>query len=466
MTILATLVVLGVLIFVHELGHFMAAKSVGIEVQRFSIGLPPTMFGFRRGGTEYVIGWVPLGGYVKMGGMDDEVMERLEGGPEEGAEGGSEGGAEEGAVKEPREPRPSDFDGKPIWARTWVISAGVIMNMLFAFAVYTGVNAAWGLQELPENRVGRVRPELLPPGSEALAELPVGARLIAVGDRQIDDWGDVQDGLMGAPAGPLTIITGEPRVEVEIDVASDLEVRAQILRGLSFWIDAEVGVVNPGSPAERGGLETGDRVLVAGGVPMTNWYDFVDVVEARAGVRTELSLERNGRLLTRFVTPEPTREDDPVTGESVRVGKVGIFPPSFPHRDVSLAEAVRLGYTETVGISALILGFLGDLVTGGVSPRSVGSIVTIGAASGQAAQLGLETFLRFMALFSVNLAILNLLPIPVLDGGHLVFLGIEAVRGKALSVQQRLRWSHFGFLIIMGIMLWALSNDILRLFGI
>ena len=466
MTILATLVVLGVLIFVHELGHFMAAKSVGIEVQRFSIGLPPTMFGFRRGETEYVIGWVPLGGYVKMGGMDDEVMERLEGGPEEGAEEGAEAGAEEGAVREPRGPRPSDFDGKPIWARTWVISAGVIMNMLFAFAVYTGVNAAWGLQELPENRVGRVRPELLPPGSEALAELPVGARLIAVGDRQVDDWGDVQDGFMRAPAGPLTIVTGEPRVEVEIDVASDLEVRAQILRGLSFWIDAEVGVVNPGSPAERGGLETGDRVLVAGGVPMTNWYDFVDVVEARAGVRTELSLERNGRLLTRFVTPEPTREDDPVTGESVRVGKVGIFPPSFPHRDVSLAEAVRLGYTETVGISALILGFLGDLVTGGVSPRSVGSIVTIGAASGQAAQLGLETFLRFMALFSVNLAILNLLPIPVLDGGHLVFLGIEAVRGKALSVQQRLRWSHFGFLIIVGIMLWALSNDILRLFGI
>ena len=462
MTILATLVVLGVLIFVHELGHFMAAKSVGIEVQRFSIGLPPTMFGFRRGETEYVIGWVPLGGYVKMGGMDDEVMERLEGGPEEGAEGG----AEEGAVKEPREPRPSDFDGKPIWARTWVISAGVIMNMLFAFAVYTGVNAAWGLQELPENRVGRVRAELLPPGAEALAELPVGARLIAVGDRQVDDWGDVQDGFMGVPAGPLTIVTREPRVEVEIDVASDLEVRAQILRGLSFWIDAEVGLVNPGSPAERGGLETGDRVLVAGGVPMTNWYDFVDVVEARAGIRTELSLERNGRLLTRFVTPEPTREDDPVTGESVRVGKVGIFPPSFPHRDVSLAEAVQLGYTETVGISALILGFLGDLVTGGVSPRSVGSIVTIGAASGQAAQLGLETFLRFMALFSVNLAILNLLPIPVLDGGHLVFLGIEAVRGKALSVQQRLRWSHFGFLIIVGIMLWALSNDILRLFGI
>ena len=461
MTILATIVVLGVLIFVHELGHFLAAKSVGIEVQRFSIGLGPTIFGFQRGETEYVISWVPLGGYVKMGGMDDEVMERLEGGAEEGAEGG--------AVDKPRQPRASDFDGKPIWARTFVISAGVIMNMLFAFAVYTGVNAAWGLQELAEDRLGRVRAELLPPGAEALAELLPGTRLISVGDRLVGHWGDVRDGFLEAPAGPLTIVTSEPGGEVvEIDIPSDPQPRAQILRGLAPWIDAEVGAVNPGSPAERGGLEAGDRVLVAGGVPMTNWYDFVDVVEARPGVRTELSLERGGRSLTRVVTPEATMEDHPVTGERVRVGKVGIFPPlgELAHRDVSLIQAVQLGYAETVGISALILGFLGDLVTGGVSPRSVGSIVTIGAASGQAAQRGMETFLRFMALFSVNLAVLNLLPIPILDGGHLVFLGIEAVRGKALSVEQRLRWSHFGFLIIMGIMLWALSNDILRLFGI
>ena len=456
MTILATIVVLGVLIFVHELGHFLAAKSVGIEVQRFSIGLGPTIFGFQRGETEYVISWVPLGGYVKMGGMDNEVMERLE------------GEAEGGVVDEPRQPRPSDFDGKPIWARTFVISAGVIMNMLFAFAVYTGVNAAWGLQELAENRVGRVRAELLPPGTEALAELPPGTRLISVGDRQVEHWGDVRDGFLEAPAGPLTIVTNEPDGEVEIDISSDPRARAQILRGLSPWIDAEVGAVNLGSPADRGGLEAGDRVLVAGGVPMTNWYDFVDVVEARPGMRTVLSLERGGRSLTRVVTPEATTEDDPVTGERVRVGKVGIFPPrgELAYQEVSLIQAVQLGYAETVGISALILGFLGDLVTGGVSPRSVGSIVTIGAASGQAAQLGMQTFLRFMALFSVNLAILNLLPIPILDGGHLLFLGIEAVRGKALSVEQRLRWSHFGFLILMGIMLWALSNDILRLFGI
>jgi regulator of sigma E protease len=150
------------------------------------------------------------------------------------------------------------------------------------------------------------------------------------------------------------------------------------------------------------------------------------------------------------------------------VGKIGIYAPlgELVYRDVSLTRAVQLGYAETVGVSRLLLGFLGGLVTGRESPRQVGSILTIGSFAGQAAQLGIETFLRFMALFSVNLAILNLLPIPVLDGGHLVFLGIEAVRGKALSLQQRLRWSHVGFVILMGIMLWALSNDILRLFGI
>ncbi len=468
MTILATIVVLGVLIFVHELGHFMAAKSVGIEVQRFSIGLGPRMFGFRRGETEYVISWVPLGGYVKMGGMDDEVMERLEGGAEGGAEGGLEEGAEREPAQEPRQPRASDFDGKPIWARTFVISAGVIMNMLFAFAVYTGVNAAWGLPELAENRVGEVLLELLPPGAEALAELPAGARLISVGDRQVDHWGDVRDGFLQAPTGSLTIVTGEPAGVVEINVASDPQERVQILRGLMPWIDAEVGILTPGSPAEQGGLETGDRVVVAGGVPMTNWYDFVDVVEARPDIRTELSLLRGGRSLTRFVTPDAVTQDDPVTGETVTVGTVGIYQPigELVYRDVSLTRAVQLGYAETVGITRLILDFLRGLVTGRESARSLGSIVTIGSIAGQAAQLGIETFLRFMAMFSVNLAILNLLPIPILDGGHLVFLGIEAVRGKALSLEQRLRWSHFGFVILMGIMLWALSNDILRLFGI
>ena len=462
MTILATFVVLGVLIFVHELGHFMAAKSVGIEVQRFSIGLGPTMFGFRRGETEYVISWVPLGGYVKMGGMDDEMM-GLEGAP------GEEEREEREVADQPRQPRPSDFDAKPIWARTLVISAGVIMNMLFAFVVYTGVNARWGLQELAEHRVGRVVPELLPPGAEALSELPSGARLVSIGGVQVNHAGDVRDGFLEAPAGPLAIVTDEPRMEVEIDLTSDPQERVRILQdGLLLWIDAEAGRLEPGDPAARSGMEAGDRMLVADGVPITNWWDFVDAVKAHPDIPMEVTLEREGRSLTLSVTPEAAQEEDPVTGETVTVGKIGIYGPGgeFVYSDVSLTEAVQLGYAETVGMTGLILDFLGGLVTGRESPRQVGSILTIGSIAGQAAGLGIETFLRFMALLSVNLAVLNLLPIPILDGGHLVFLGIEAVRGKALSLQQRLKWSQFGFVILMGIMIWALSNDVLRLWGI
>jgi regulator of sigma E protease len=423
------------------------------------------MFGFRRGGTEYVISWVPLGGYVKMGGMDDEMM-GLEGAPV-GEEGG---GREEAEVADqPRQPRPGDFDGKPIWARTFVISAGVIMNMLFAFFVYTGVNARWGLQELAEHRVGRVVPELLPPGAEALSELPSGARLVSIGGLQVNHAGDVRDGFLEAPAGPLVIVTDEPRMEIEIELTSDPQERVQILQdGFLLWVDAEVGLLTPGDPAARSGMEAGDRMLVVGGVPISNWWDFVDVVEAHPDTPMEVTLEREGRALTLSVTPKATQEADPVTGETVTVGKVGISGPigELVYRDVSLTQAVQLGYAETVGMTGLLLDFLGGLVMGRESPRQVGSILTIGSIAGQAAGLGMETFLRFMAMLSVNLAVLNLLPIPVLDGGHLVFLGIEAVRGKALSLQQRLKWSQLGFVILMGIMIWALSNDVLRLFGI
>jgi regulator of sigma E protease len=198
-------------------------------------------------------------------------------------------------------------------------------------------------------------------------------------------------------------------------------------------------------------------------VPVTSWYDFRSLVEARPGQVTNITLRRDGGEIVRPVTLDAVEEQQP-DGSTKEVGKVGIYPPvdNVSYEPVSLGDVVVEGYHETMRVTGMILGFLRDLFTGGVSPRSVGSIVTIGEASGVAVRAGMNQFL----LFSVNLAILNLLPIPVLDGGHLLFLGIEAVRGRALSAEQRLRWSNVGFLIVMGIMLWALSNDFLRLFGL
>lgn len=451
MTVLATIIVLGVLIFVHELGHFLAAKSVGVEVQRFSIGLGPRVFGFRRGETEYVLSAIPLGGYVKMGGMEDEVMERLEGaGPAE------------------RVHSPRDFDGKPLWARAFVISAGVIMNILFAFLIYSSVIGIWGVQELRSTRVGLVRASALPAGTEALAQLPAGASVVRIGTREVDSWNDVTEALREAPAGPVDVVIRDPAMSVQVDLPADAEARGAMLGAIRVWLEPVVGIVNPGTPAERGGLESGDRILSVGGVPVASWDEFVERIQSQPGRRVELLLEREGGRLTRAVTPEAEPEVDPISGQQRTVGKIGIYPAvgEVAYQKVPLLDAVRFGARETIGTMGVIFGFLGDLFTGGISPRSVGSIVTIGEASGQAAAAGAEMFLQFIALFSVNLAVLNLLPIPVLDGGHLLFLAIEAVRRRPLTVQQRLRWSNVGFLIVMGIMLWALSNDFLRLFGL
>lgn len=453
MTVLATVVVLGVLIFVHELGHFWAAKAVGIEVQRFSIGLGPKLFGFTRGDTEYVISAIPLGGYVKMGGMDDEMMDRIEGGEVAGP---------------PREPSDRDFDSKPIWARTLVISAGVIMNMLFAFGVYVFLAANYGVQTYDSTRIGLVEAEGLPPGTEAFATVEPGSRVVSIDGEPVEDWGDFESRLVDGPAGTTVVELVEPRREVTLDLPADREDRLEVARRVSVWLEAGVGFLAPGDPADDAGLEVGDRILAVDGEPTLNWWTFVQQIESRPGQQVQLTLSRDEREIVRNVTLD-TVEEEAADGTVATVGKIGISPPGIAvtYNQVELADALAIGYRETVGVTGLILGFLRDLVTLNVSPRSVGSIVTIGEASGQAAAAGLDTFLRFMALFSINLAVLNLLPIPVLDGGHLVFLAIEAIRGgRGLSVEQKLKWSNVGFLIIVGIMLWALSNDFLRLFGL
>jgi len=451
MTILATVVVLGVLIFVHERGHFLAAKAVDIEVQRFSIGLGPKVWGFQSGETEYVLSVIPLGGYVKMKGMADEVMDRIEGGP----------------VESEHRPGSRDFDGKPIWARTLVISAGVIMNFLFAWAVYSGTLLTWGTGSADTTVVGAVNAEWLPAGSEGLAALSGGDRILRVGDVDAEHWGDVRQAFLEGEPGPTRIeIANAAPIEFRLPVSE--EERSLAFGSLDYWREPVVGAVEGGSPADGGGVEAGDRVLAVDGAPIESWHDFVGMIEARGGQETELTIERDGGEIVRYVTPESTEETDEVTGEPPTVGKVGIASasPDLYRESIPIGAAVVRGYQETVAVTGFILGFLGDLVTGGVSPREVGSIVTIGEASGQYASLGLEPFLNFLALFSINLAVLNLLPIPILDGGHLLFLAIEAVRGKALSVEQRLRWSNVGFFIVMGIMIWALSNDVLRLLGL
>ncbi len=445
-TVLATLLLLGVLIFVHELGHYWAAKAVGVGVERFSIGLGPRIWGFTRRGTEYVIAAIPLGGYVRMQGMERDVMEHI---------GGS--GPEEGDV-----PGPGDFDGKSLPARAFVISAGVIMNVAFAFLLYAGIAAAWGDEVIATTRVMAVEEAALPAGAEPLADVVPGASIVRVGDVPIETMQDVADALIEGAPGPVAVTTTRPAGVFEIVLSDSREDRFRTVASISPWFDAAVGGLVSGGPADAGGLEIGDAVTSVDGVAVTSWAEMVREIEARPGERVSIGLTRDGEALARTVELGRTRGP-----EGEELGQLGVFPepPATVARPVGPREAVAAGFDRTVQVSGAILGFLGDLLTRDASPRSVGSIGTIMEMSGQAAERGLREYLGFMALFSVNLAILNLLPIPILDGGHLAFLGLELVRGQKLSVKQRVRLSQVGIWAVVLLMVWALGNDLLRFLG-
>ncbi len=442
-TLLATIVLLGVLIFVHELGHFWAAKAVGIGVERFSIGLGPRVWGYTRGETEYVVSAIPLGGYVKMQGMEDEVMEHLEG----------------GASNAPRRPDPRDFDAKPIWARAFVISAGVIMNMIFAVLAYSAAAGFWGFEELDTTRVMAVADSTLPVGAEALADIPSGAGIVRIGDAEPATWRQIQRTFLESPAGVVSVVTESPPATFQVEIPDGLGERRALAGSLVPWVEARVGRVTPGSAADRAAILPGDLVTSVAAVPVANWTDMVGEIGARPGESVEIGVLRDGTALLRTAELGVTEDED---GER---GVLGVYQPTV-HTRAGVGEAFSYGIGQTVYITRVILAFLRDLVTLDVSPRDVGSIGTIAVASGEAASRGLGDFLEFMALFSVNLAVLNMLPIPILDGGHMVFLGIELVRGQKLTVQQRMRWSQVGLVVVVAIMVWALGNDLLRFLGI
>jgi regulator of sigma E protease len=444
-TLLAFLVVIGVLVFVHELGHLVAAKSVGIACPRFSIGFGPRVAGFHWRETEYVISLLPLGGYVRMAGMEDTSA--LE-------------GEEEVEVTPPER----SYDAKPLWARIWVVSAGVLMNFLFAIFVWAGVSYFYGEPVSPSARLTVSQTAELPPGIADLAEVPSGATVTAVGDRPVESWSQLSQALATAPAGPITLQFADAS-PVTITLPPSTTERLEVLRHVQPFTPAVIGSVAPRTPAARAGIEPGERVVSAAGQPVRSWEHFVEIVQAHPGIPLSLELARDDQRRALTVTPD-SETDIIATGERVVVGRLGIGRVQAERREVGMGQALAGGAEFTWGTSAAIVNLLGDLFTGDASPRSLGGPLTIGQISGQTARAGLEVLLGWMALLSVNLAVLNLLPIPVLDGGQLLFLLVEGVRGRPLSVEQRLRLSHVGLIIVVGIMVWAITNDFLRLFGI
>jgi len=351
-TFLATLLVLGVLIFVHELGHFLVAKWAGIRVERFSMGFPPKMIGFTRGETEYCISWIPLGGYVKMAGEN----------PDEGEITGD----------------PREFMSKSVGVRALVIIAGPLMNFVAAFLLF------------------------------AMAFF-----------------------FYGRPVPDTTQVT--------------------------------VGSVTEGYPAEKIGLKSGDQIVSIDHQKVGTFPEMAGIVNAKPGQIVDVTWKRGDDV---YSAPVLTKIDTAKTeaGTDSLVGRIGIGP-GFITEPMGLFASIGEGFSQTVYLCGATLKVFGDLVTGQMSIRMISGPVGITRMAGEFARQGFNMLLGFMAVLSVNLAILNVLPVPILDGGHLLFLLIEKLRGRPLTIKQRAIAQQVGLVLLLMLIVTVTYNDILRLFG-
>lgn len=451
-TLILTIIVLGVLVFVHELGHFLTAKWAGVGVPRFSIGLGPRVVGVKVGETDYCLSAIPFGGYVKMAGMEgEEAFEGLEGGPGEIVD-------DESATVPPEK----RFENKSVRWRLAILSAGVIMNFVLGWVIFVGLAWHGGIPTYGtvvaeiDSTLAAIHPEL-----EALR----GEAIASVEGRPVTNWFEVTEALAAGQDDTveLTLASGRSVVIPATDRA-----RGRIAAGLVPLVTSDIDLVQEGSPAADAGIQSGDRILSIDGIATPSYNRISQVVRERPGrvvpVVVERPTESGTRELSLTVEVGIEKAPRPSDGKFVEIGVLGVGARIERIR-LSPAEAVVVGSQDAGRASMLILGGLYDLVTGGVSLRALGGPVAIGQLTGHFARQGMSSLLQWVALFSINLAVLNLLPIPVLDGGHILFLGIEAMRGRPLSTTQKLRLSQVGLAFLVLLMAWAFTADILRIVG-
>ena len=450
LTIVAFIVVIGVLIFVHELGHFLAAKALGVQVLRFSLGIGPPVraLSVRRGETEYCLSWLPIGGYVSMATLE-----------EQGAAQALEGGAATVRIDPERV-----FERRPVWARAIILLAGVTMNAMFAVIAFAALAGTRGVDRTQTTQIDSVWVAELPAGAAALGTLQRGDRIVAVNGAPVTSWEALLEGLFTLPP-PVTVqIEGRP-APLTLTVPLDEAARTALVGALDPLFSPVIDQVQTGAPAQRAGLRAGDRVVAVDGVPVNSWYQFTRIVRGSEGRSLSIEVERDGARQTLTLTPERRSVIDPHTGKSLMGGFLGVGPRApVVHERFGFAGAVAEGTRRSVRVGGQVLGAVVGLVTGRVSVRELGGPIRIGQVSGEAARLGVGALVTLMAVLSINLAILNLLPIPVLDGGGLLFLLAEAIRRKPFSVELRARLTNVGLIVVAAIMLFAISNDVFGLF--
>ena len=439
-TLAAFAVALGTLIIVHEFGHYLVARWCGVKVLRFSVGFGNALVSRRLGRdrTEWVVAAFPLGGYVKM--LDER----------------------EGAVAP--EERARAFNRQPVYKRFAIVLAGPLANFLLAIIVY------WWLfmHGVPGSRPVIDAPPAQTPA--AAAGFHDGETIVKIAAQPVRTWEEVRLALLKQAVA---------RHNVEIEVRTDdgaLEVHHLDLSGLgpdrvtSDFLDAVglqplkgglkpvVETVIAAGSAERAGIQPGDRILAVNGAPIANWDELVKAIRTSPGVPLELAIRRNsGERLTLRVTPDAAQEN------ATTIGKIGVGP--FIEVRYPVGSALWQGARKTLDMSVFTLEMLGRMVIGEVSLKNLSGPITIADYAGQSAQMGWMAYISFIALISISLGVLNLLPVPVLDGGHLMYYVAEIIRGRPVSDRALEIGQRIGMVVLFSLMAFAIYNDIYRLVG-
>jgi regulator of sigma E protease len=441
-------VAVSILVAFHEFGHFWVARKTGVKVLRFSIGFGRSIWSYQKTpeATEYVVSAIPLGGYVKM------VDER------------------EGEVK--TEDLPFSFNRQPLWARSAIVAAGPIFNLVLAVFLF------WCVFVIGDTGI---RPIIGEVASGTLAEragLQEMEEILRVNEKPAPTWAEAislifSEAMNGESSILLTVKTVDeseviraiPITDADVAKPDDLFQRL----GLIPWapkLEPVVGKIIESSAANEAGLEVGDIIVNADNVLITSWMQWVEYVQERPATPIKLTVDRDGVYIPLQLTPQAVQQEDKTIG---RIG-AGVQVPE------DLLEQVRVIYTltpidalvaaadKTWVISIATLKMMGKMIVGKASVKNLSGPISIAQYAGQSAEMGLVSFLKYLALISVSLGVLNLLPIPVLDGGHLLFFGIEAVKGSPVSEQVQIYFQQLGIVLLMTLMIFAVFLDLERLF--
>ena len=431
-TIFYFLITIGVLVLVHELGHFLAAKFFGMRVDRFSIGFPPRAFGKKIGETDYCVSWIPIGGYVKIAGMIDESLDTEYLG---------------------EEPKPWEFRAKPIWQRLIVICAGVAMNILLAIVIFWGLIVYQGKSIRLVTEVGY----LVPQSPATKVGLRVGDRIQSINGKPVAHWEEIENLVyINALSGSLSfnVLRGGKTTPITVPRPLTMQILEDRFGMYPKNLVAYVSTVEAGMPADQAGIKPGDLILKINGEPIT-YGQLQETVRGYAGKKTSLTWRRAEEIKEASLTPTPE-------------GKIGVgFTPYYdgPVETIrySVFSALPEGLKDAWVMNWVNLKGIYQIFVGNVSfSKSVGGPITIAKIATRSAETGIISFLGFMALLSMNLAILNLFPFPALDGGHAVFLVYEGIFRREIPNKVKIALQQVGFLLLLVFMAFVLYNDIVR----